>query len=116
MTPHISVEPLTRDDWETVRRVFAEESRPAPPRSKPRCRTGSSGIELRLLRALVAESEKKLVWTLQSGIVAVNTASIELHKRAGFRIVGVRERLGQLRGQWHDMERRSPIVYPIPHA
>lgn len=68
------------------------------------------GVGLTLLTALISESEKKNIWTLQAGIFPENIASIELHKRAGFRIVGTRERLGSMDGRWRDvvlMERRS---------
>ena len=71
------------------------------------------GIGLRLLNALVAESERNDIWTLQAGIFAENMASIRLHERAGFRVVGRRERIGCLAGQWRDtilMERRSRIA------
>ena len=71
------------------------------------------GIGSALLDALIAESERNSIWTLQAGILAENTASIHLHEKAGFRIVGRRERIGQLDGQWRDtilMERRSKIA------
>lgn len=66
----------------------------------------------RLLSALVEESEKHGIWTLQAGIFPENTASIEVHKRCGFRMVGVREKLGKMNGIWRDvvlMERRSGV-------
>jgi phosphinothricin acetyltransferase len=66
-----------------------------------------------LLGALVEESERAGVWTLQAGIFAENEASIALHAACGFRIVGYRERLGQIDGAWKDvilMERRSRIA------
>ena len=50
------------------------------------------------------------MWTIQAGILAGNDASIALHERCGFRIVGTRERIAQKRGEWRDvvlMERRS---------
>jgi L-amino acid N-acyltransferase YncA len=50
---------------------------------------------------------------LQAGILAENDASIHLHEKAGFRIVGCREKIGRLDGQWRDtvlMERRSTVV------
>jgi len=62
------------------------------------------------LSALVSASEQESLWTLQAGIFPENAASIELHQRAGFRIIGTRERLGCLDGRWRDvvlMERRS---------
>jgi L-amino acid N-acyltransferase YncA len=71
------------------------------------------GIGKALLCALVEASEQAGVWTLQAGIFRENTASIVLHTACGFRVVGVRERLGQLHGVWRDvvlMERRSEIV------
>ncbi len=71
------------------------------------------GIGLTLLRALVEESEKAGVWTLQAGIFPENTASIDIHGKVGFRIVGVREKLGAMDGRWRDvvlMERRSTVV------
>jgi L-amino acid N-acyltransferase YncA len=67
----------------------------------------------RLLDALVRESEKNGVWTLQAGIFIENEASIQLHGQAGFRVVGRREKLGCLNGRWRDvvlMERRSAIA------
>ena len=43
------------------------------------------------------------LWTLQAGIFPDNVASLELHRRLGFREVGVRERIGQLDGAWRDV-------------
>jgi phosphinothricin acetyltransferase len=71
------------------------------------------GVGLQLLTALVAESERNGVWTVQAGIFVENAASIHLHEKAGFRVVGRRERIGCLDGQWRDtilMERRSSVV------
>ncbi len=68
------------------------------------------GVGRRLLTALVDASEAAGVWTLQAGIFPENTASVRLHERCGFRIVGRRERIGQLHGLWRDvllLERRS---------
>jgi phosphinothricin acetyltransferase len=64
-----------------------------------------------LLSALVKTSEEEGFWTLQAGIFPENAASIQLHSRCGFRIVGKRERIGQMNGFWRDvvlMERRKP--------
>jgi len=50
---------------------------------------------------------------LQAGIFPENSASIEIHKRCGFRIVGTREKLGSMDGRWRDvvlMERRSAVA------
>jgi L-amino acid N-acyltransferase YncA len=71
------------------------------------------GVGLALLNALIAESERNGIWTLQAGIFAENEASIRLHHKAGFRTVGRRERIGCLSGRWHDtvlMERRSALT------
>lgn len=71
------------------------------------------GVGQRLLATLIEESEREGIWTLQAGIFPENTASIALHEKCGFRKVGVRERLGQLRGQWRDvilLERRSKLM------
>lgn len=71
------------------------------------------GMGKALLNALVATSEKLGIWTLQAGIFEENTASIILHEKCGFRLVGVRERLGALDGVWKNivlMERRSTTV------
>lgn len=65
-----------------------------------------------LLKKLIEESENNGFWTLQAGIFSENIPSINLHKKCGFRIVGVREKIGQLNGRWHDvqlMEKRSSL-------
>ncbi len=71
------------------------------------------GVGKRLLGRLVEASEKDGIWTLQGGIFSENAASIAIHKACGFRIVGVRERVGKMDGVWRDvvlMERRSKIA------
>jgi len=71
------------------------------------------GIGTALLQALIEASEQEGIWTLQSGILAENEASLALHEHCGFRVVGRRERLGQLNGVWRDvvlLERRSQVV------
>ncbi len=68
------------------------------------------GVGRALLERLIEEAEADGFWTLQAGIFPENVTSIQLHKGCGFRVVGVRERLGQLDGVWRDvvlMERRS---------
>jgi L-amino acid N-acyltransferase YncA len=71
------------------------------------------GVGFRLLSELATTSEQAGIWTLQAGIFAENEASVRLHGRCGFRIVGRRERVAQLKGTWRDvllMERRSKTV------
>jgi L-amino acid N-acyltransferase YncA len=69
------------------------------------------GVGGLLLGRLIASTEAAGIWTIQSGIFPENTASIALHRAAGFRIVGSRERIGMQHGRWRDillLERRSP--------
>ena len=71
------------------------------------------GVGTHLLNALVHASERHRIWTLQAGIFPENQASLAIHTAAGFRVVGVRERLGQRDGVWRDvvlLERRSRVV------
>ena len=71
------------------------------------------GIGAALLAALIASSEDAGIWTVQSGVFPENTASLRLHERAGFRVVGVRERVGCHHGRWRDavlIERRSSVA------
>jgi L-amino acid N-acyltransferase YncA len=66
-----------------------------------------------LLAALITSAEAAGIWTIQSGIFPENTASLALHQAAGFRVVGIRERIGQHHGRWRDViliERRSLVV------
>ncbi|WP_213007852.1 GNAT family N-acetyltransferase [Paractinoplanes toevensis] len=74
------------------------------------------GVGRALLDALIAATEAAGIWTIQSGIFPENTASLALHRAAGFRAVGVRERVGRHLTQgnrWRDVvliERRSPKI------
>jgi L-amino acid N-acyltransferase YncA len=74
------------------------------------------GVGRALLAALIASTEAAGIWTIQSGVFRENTTSLGLHRRAGFRTVGVRERIGYHHfggGRWRDVvfiERRSPAI------
>ena len=71
------------------------------------------GVGTSLLRALVESTEAAGIWTIQCGIFPENVASLALHRAAGFRVVGVRRRLGRQNGRWRDvvlLERRSEVV------
>lgn len=71
------------------------------------------GIGERLLSTLVESSEENGVWTLAAVIIDGNEASVRLHERCGFRLVGRRERIARLDGTWRDtllFERRSPRI------
>lgn len=72
-----------------------------------------AGLGRMLLEELVERSEHAGYWTLTAGVFPENEASVRLHQACGFREVGVRERLGELRGVWRDvvlLERRSTLV------
>jgi phosphinothricin acetyltransferase len=74
----------------------------------------AKGIGRRLLEALISSTEDERIWTIQSGIFPENEASLALHQRVGFRVVGIRERIGQYKGRWRDVvmiERRSPRIW-----
>lgn len=71
------------------------------------------GVGRTLLAALVEESEKHAVWTLQASIFPENAASVRVHESCGFREIGRRERVAKLKGRWRDtllFERRSRVV------
>ncbi len=75
--------------------------------------TAGRGVGHALLSTLVARAETAGVWTVQAGVFPENLASMKLHVACGFRVVGVRERIGQLDGAWRDvvlLERRSKEI------
>jgi phosphinothricin acetyltransferase len=111
---HVAVTPDTGEvlGWVAVsatssRRVYAgvvEHSVYVDPAARGR------GVGGGLLLALIDSTEAAGIWTIESGIFPENTASLRLHERAGFRVVGTRERLGRHHGRWRDVllvERRS---------
>ena len=71
------------------------------------------GLGVLLMEALIESTEAAGIWTIQAGIFPENTASLRLHERLGFRLIGVRERVGRHHGIWRDtvlLERRSKVV------
>lgn len=71
------------------------------------------GLGSILLQKLILDSEEHQFWMLQSGIFPENQASVTLHQKFGFRIVGKRERMAKMENVWRDiilMERRSRVV------
>lgn len=72
------------------------------------------GVGSALLAVLIPATEASGIWTLIAGVQANNSASLALHERAGFRRIGVQERVGRdPTGVWRDVilfERRSSIV------
>jgi L-amino acid N-acyltransferase YncA len=72
--------------------------------------TRGQGVGRSVLEALIESAEAAGFWTVQTGIFPENSASLALHAACGFRVVGTRERIGQLDGRWRDvafLERRS---------
>jgi L-amino acid N-acyltransferase YncA len=64
-----------------------------------------------LMEALLASIDAAGIWTIQTSIFPENQASLALHEKLGFRVVGRRERIAQLDGVWRDtllLERRRP--------
>ena len=71
--------------------------------------TRGRGVGRALMEALIASAERAGIWTIQTSIFPENEASLALHERVGFRVVGRRERIAQLDGVWRDtllLERR----------
>ena len=71
------------------------------------------GVARTLLAELIASTEASGIWTVQAGLFPENAASLALPRAAGFREIGLRERVGRLHGAWRDvllMERRSRVA------
>ena len=90
----VAVVPYSR---RAVYRGVGEESVYVAERARGR------GVGRALLEAVIESARNGELWTLQAGIFPDNVASLELHRRLGFREVGVRERIGQLDGAWRDV-------------
>jgi L-amino acid N-acyltransferase YncA len=68
------------------------------------------GVGRALMDALLASADAGGIWTIQTSIFPENQASVALHERLGFRVVGWRERIAELDGVWRDtllLERRK---------
>jgi len=71
------------------------------------------GLGKALLQELIKQSEADGFWTLTAGIFPENKGSLKIHEKAGFKILGIRERIGKMNGKWRDtvlLERRSEVV------
>jgi phosphinothricin acetyltransferase len=71
------------------------------------------GVGSALLEALIERSERAGIWTIQTSIFPENEASLSLHQRVGFRVVGVRKSIARRDGLWRDtvlLERRSEAI------
>src|SRR5574337_994061 len=121
----IKIRFVTSEDWLDVKRIYEAgidtkmatfESRSPESYNEwfgeaiPTC----SFVALEENKILASENEG--FWTLESKIFKENIASLKLHEKNGFRIVGIREKIALLDGDWKDnvlMERRrtmEPIV------
>jgi L-amino acid N-acyltransferase YncA len=90
----VAVVPYSR---RAVYRGVGEESVYVAERARGR------GVGRALLEAVIESARDGGLWTLQAGIFPDNLPSLELHRRLGFREIGVRERIGQLDGVWRDV-------------
>jgi L-amino acid N-acyltransferase YncA len=71
------------------------------------------GVGRALMEALLASADAAGLWTVQTSVFPENSATLALHERLGFRVVGRRERIARLNGIWRDtllLERRSSEV------
>lgn len=71
------------------------------------------GVGTALIRTQVIEADRAGLWTLQTSVFTENRGSLALHHAAGYRTVGIRERIAQVNGTWHDtvlLERRVDAV------
>lgn len=101
-TARMEIRAMVPEDWPSVRAIYEEG-----------IATGDATFQLEAPSWEAWESERQGFWTLQAGIFPENGASLSVHQRCGFRVVGRREQLGQRNGRWRDvllLERRSPCV------
>jgi phosphinothricin acetyltransferase len=67
-----------------------------------------------LMEQVIISSELNGIWTLVSSVFPENEATLRLHAKFGFRIIGKRERIARLDGKWRDtilLERRSSVIF-----
>lgn len=71
------------------------------------------GVGKSLLHRQVTAADAAGLWTLQTSIFPENRASLALHHSAGYRTLGIRERIARHHGVWRDtvfLERRGPVT------
>ncbi|WP_166347211.1 helix-turn-helix domain-containing GNAT family N-acetyltransferase [Phytoactinopolyspora limicola] len=71
------------------------------------------GVGRALVYRQVTAADDAGLWTLQTSTFPDNRAGLALHHSAGFRTLGIRERITRHRGEWRDtvlLERRSQVV------
>ena len=67
-------------------------------------------IGSKLMEKVIISSEMHGIWTLYSSVFPENVATLKLHDRFGFRVIGTREKIAKLDNKWRDtvlLERRS---------
>lgn len=70
----------------------------------------SQGIGSKLMEKVIVSSENNGIWTLNSSVFPENSATLRLHEKFGFRIIGLKEKVARLDGRWRNtvlLERRS---------
>jgi len=78
--------------------------------------TGFRGRKIgsELMEQVISSSEQNGIWTLVSSVFPENEATLKLHKKYGFRVIGRRERIARHKGKWRDtilLERRSLNIF-----
>jgi phosphinothricin acetyltransferase len=76
-------------------------------------RARGQGVGKALLGEFIQAADDAGVWTLQTSVFPENETSLKLLEGCGFRVVGLRERIGNHRGRWRDtvlLERRSEVI------
>jgi L-amino acid N-acyltransferase YncA len=71
-------------------------------------------IGTQLMEKIIVSSEQNGIWTLVSSVFPENEATLRLHKKFDFRIIGKREKIARLDGKWRDtilLERRSSLIF-----
>ena len=134
---NITIRPMEPEDWNAVSEIYLEGiatehatfQTTCPPYTAwdafhiKECRLVildggelAGWAALRRGDPLCDESEKEGYWTLHSTVLQDNTASLGLHTKCGFRVVGRRERIARdCHGRWLDtylMERRAKADEP----
>ena len=66
-----------------------------------------------LMKQVILSSEEQGIWTLYSSVFPENEATLKLHEKFGFRVIGRREKIAKLDDEWRDtilLERRSNVI------
>jgi len=73
----------------------------------------STGAGRAALEALCRAYAERNFWKIVSRIFPENTASLAVHERCGFRVVGVYRRHGKLEGEWRDCVIVERLLGPV---